>query len=292
MLASALPAWHSGGATTQREDVHTMMGPSHALSGAAAWLAGSLALEHFDHFHQTPAQLAVGTAMCAGGALLPDLDLSGRVTTDQGGATVAHTFGVVSLFVAECVEKFSLGIYDLTRTRHDPRRHNGHRTFTHTLPFNIGLGIGVFELCLHVGKWAVLGVLFVTFAMALRGLFEKWSHRAGWVIVTMCAIAGTAAAFATLPAGRGYPILGVALGVGGIVHLLGDMLTSHGCPIFWPLPLGRRMWRCIGLPDALAVEVGGGAEVFVWRTIFILIALAAGAGLLAPGLLNHYNINV
>ena len=81
------------------------MGPSHALSGAAAWLAGSLAVQHFAHFHQTPVQLAVGTAMCAGGALLPDLDLSGRVTTDEGGATVAHTFGVLSLFVAECVEK-------------------------------------------------------------------------------------------------------------------------------------------------------------------------------------------
>src|SRR5439155_262926 len=85
-------------------------------------------------------------------------DASGRVTTDQGGATVAHTFGVVSLFVAEVIEKVSLGIYDVTRMRNDPRRHNGHRTFTHTLPFNIGVGFGVFELCWHFGKWAVLSV--------------------------------------------------------------------------------------------------------------------------------------
>src|SRR6266702_5181085 len=188
------------------------MGPSHALSGAATWLAGSLALQHFAHFHQTPVQLAVGTAMCAGGALLPDLDLSGRVTTDEGGATVAHTFGVVSLFVAECVEKLSLGIYDLTRTRRDPRLRNGLRTFTHSLPFNVGVGFGVFELCWHFGKWAVLGVLFVTFAMALRGLFVTWAKRAGWVIVTLVALAGTAGAYLTLPAGRGYPVLGVALG--------------------------------------------------------------------------------
>src|SRR5947209_17911118 len=114
-----------------------MMGPSHALSGAAAWLAGSLALQHYAHFHQTPVQLAVGTAMCAGCALLPDLDLSGRVTTDQGGATVAHAFGVISLFVAECVEKGSLGIYDLTRTRRAPRLPNGPRPCTHTLPFYV-----------------------------------------------------------------------------------------------------------------------------------------------------------
>ncbi|OLB77271.1 MAG: metal-dependent hydrolase [Actinobacteria bacterium 13_2_20CM_2_71_6] len=269
-----------------------MMGPSHALSGAAAWLAGSLAVEHFAHFHQTPVQLAVGTAMCAGGALLPDLDLSGRVTTDQGGATVAHTFGVVSLFLAECVEKVSLGIYDLTRTRRDPRLRNGHRTFTHTLPFNIGVGFGVFELCWHYGKWAVLGVLFVTFAMALRGLFEKWARKAGWLIVTLVAGAATWGAYEVLPGNRGYPVLGVALGVGGIVHLLGDMITSHGCPILWPIPTGRRMWRNIGVPDAIAVTVGGKVEVIVLRTLFVLVSLAAGAGLFARPVLRRYNIEV
>ena len=84
------------------------MGPSHALSGAAAWLAGSWALSQFDHYHQTPLQVAVGTAVCAGGALLPDMDLSGKVTTDQGGATVAHTFGRASLFLAECLRVESI----------------------------------------------------------------------------------------------------------------------------------------------------------------------------------------
>ena len=52
-----------------------MMGSSHALSGAAAWLAGSWALEASGAINpQTPLELAVGTAVCAGGALLPDLD--------------------------------------------------------------------------------------------------------------------------------------------------------------------------------------------------------------------------
>ncbi len=173
-----------------------MLGPSHALSGAAVWLAGSLALEHFAHFHQNTAAIAIGTAICAGGALAPDLDMSGRVTRNRGGATVAHTFGVVSLFVAECVEKFSLGVYDLTKTRHDPHRHNGHRTFTHTLLFNLALGFGVFEACTHYGKTAVLITLFLAFAFALRGLFPGWSKRAGWIIVT------GAAAYATWWADR------------------------------------------------------------------------------------------
>jgi membrane-bound metal-dependent hydrolase YbcI (DUF457 family) len=265
-----------------------MMGPSHALSGAAAWLAGSLALAHFAHYHQTPAQIAVGTAMCAGGALLPDLDLSGRVCTDQGGATVAHTFGVVSLFVAEVVEKISLGIYDLTRTRRDPHLHNGHRTFTHTLPFTAGVGIGIFELCLHEGKWGVLGVLFVAFAMALRGLFPGWSKRSGWVVVTVAAAIATVAAHASLAGGRGYPMLGLAIGVGCVVHLLGDVLTSHGCPLLWPMPVGRRMWRCVRLPEPLAIRAGGLAERLVWRSVFFLVAAVAAAALVAPNLVHRY----
>jgi membrane-bound metal-dependent hydrolase YbcI (DUF457 family) len=265
-----------------------MMGPSHALSGAAAWLAGSFALSHFGHYHQTPALIAVGTAMCAGGALLPDLDMSGRVTRDEGGATVAHTFGVASLFLAEVIEKMSLGIYNLTRTRRDPHLHNGHRTFTHTLPFVAGTGVGIFELCLHYGKPAVLGVLFVTFAMALRGLFPKWSKRSGWVVVTVAAVCATVWASKTLADGRGYPILGLAIGAGTLVHLFGDMLTSHGCPVLWPIPLGRRMWRCVGLPEPLAMRAGGTAEVIVYRTIFFLVAAASAVALIAPDLVQRY----
>jgi membrane-bound metal-dependent hydrolase YbcI (DUF457 family) len=268
-----------------------MMGPSHALSGAAGWLAGSLALQHFAHLHQTPAQLAVGTVMCAGGALLPDLDMSGRVTANKGGATVARTFGVLSLFVAECVEKLSLGIYLLTKGRRDPDRDNGHRTFTHTLPFNIGVGVGMFQLCLHFGKPAVLSVLFVTFAMALRGLFEKWAERAGWLTVTLMAALATFVTYEVLPAGRGYPILGVAIGLGGLIHIIGDMLTRHGCPVLWPIPTGPgRMWRCIGLPDSMAVKVGGRTEVYVLRTAFWVVSFIAAGQLLYQPLLQRFNI--
>ena len=105
-----------------------MMGPSHALSGAATWLAGCWALDQFAGYEQSPLMIAVGTAVCAGGALFPDLDLSGKVTRNQGGATVARTFGVVSLFVAEVIEKISLGVYHATKLSKDPHRNNGHRT--------------------------------------------------------------------------------------------------------------------------------------------------------------------
>lgn len=259
-----------------------MLGPSHALSGAAAWLAASYTASEIVHYHQTPVQIAVGTAICAGGALIPDLDMSGRVLTDQGGATVAHTFGVVSLFAAECMEKLSLGIYDVTRTRRDPHRHNGHRTFTHTLVFNAALGYGVYEALTHWGKPAVLVTLFLCFAFALRGLLPGWEKRAGFMICTAAAAGITWWAAASLPAHHAYPLLGAAVGAGGVVHLLGDMLTSHGCPIFWPVPIAGKTWYDAGVPHATAVKVGGKVEVFVLRPLFFIAAVAAVVALCFP----------
>jgi membrane-bound metal-dependent hydrolase YbcI (DUF457 family) len=269
-----------------------MMGPSHALSGAAVWLAGSWALDRFAGYEQSPLAIAVGTAVCAGGALFPDLDMSGRVTRNKGGATIARTFGVASLFVAEVIEKLSLGVYHATRLSKDPDRENGHRTLTHTLPFTVLVGWGTTALCTAYGKWAVLGILFLMIGLALRGLFDEWAKRAGWVLVT--GVSGIAAYFTYLhlPGDRGYPMLGFAVGVGCLVHLLGDIITSAGVPILWPIPTGRRMWRMIGLPNGIAVKVGGAVEVYLLRGAFMVVSLLSATGLLAPSVLRRFNIDV
>lgn len=273
-----------------------MMGRSHALSGAATWLAGSWVMEQFfDYPPQSPLYLALGTAMCAGGALLPDLDLSGKVTTGQGGATVAHTFGPVSMFVSEVIEKVSLGIYTATRLKNDPKRDYGHRTFTHTLPFVILMGWGATFLCQRFGKWAVLPILFFMIGLALRGLFEQWAKRAGWVITTLVAGGASYYTFANLDSGRGYPLIGFAVGVGCFVHLMGDIITSAGVPILWPIPIGVkkiRMWRMIGVPNALSLEVGGKAEKYVWGTAFIVISFLAGSALAANEILRKVGIDL
>lgn len=263
-----------------------MMGPSHALSGAAVWLAGSLALDRFAGYDQSPMTVAVGTAVCAGAALFPDLDLSGRVTRNRGGATVARTFGVASLFVAEVIEKISLAIYSVTRTDADPRRTNGHRTLTHTVPFAALAGGGATALCTRYGKWAVIGILFFMIGLALRGLFDGWARRAGWVTVTLLSAAAAGFAFLYLPSDRGYPMIGLAVGVGCLVHVFGDLLTRHGAPILWPIPIRGRMWRMVGIPDRFAVRAGGKLEVIVLRGALTTVAALCATGLLAPALLS------
>lgn len=268
-----------------------MMGPSHALSGATAWLAGSWALDFFAGYEQSPLAVGVGATMCAGAALLPDLDLSGKVTKNQGGATVARTFGVVSLFVAEVVEKISLGIYTATKLSKDPVRKNGHRTFTHTLPFAALVGWGTTSLCAAYGKWAVVAIVFLMAGLALRGVFDEWAERAGWVIVTLCS--GVIAWFtaANLPGDRGYPMLGFAVAVGCVVHLWGDMITRAGVPILWPIPIKRRMWMMIGTPDKIAFRAGSKFETVVLRTIFVAISVLAIAGMFVPYLLHEFNLD-
>jgi membrane-bound metal-dependent hydrolase YbcI (DUF457 family) len=236
-----------------------VMGPTHATSGAVAWLAGGGLLTAAVGYSQSPAELAIYTAVCAGSALLPDLDVSGRVFRNRGGATAARVFGVVSLFLAECVEKLSLGIYQLTRSKKDPRRRNGHRTFTHTIVFSILIGALVSLLVHQFGKPVVLAVLFFTLGLAIRGLMAEWVKRHGWWVTTAGSAAVTVIAFAGLPT-DGYPLLGVAVGLGCLVHLLGDLITHHGCPVLWPIPIAGRRWYMVTLPGDLAVKAGGSFE--------------------------------
>jgi membrane-bound metal-dependent hydrolase YbcI (DUF457 family) len=266
-----------------------MMGPAHALSGAAVWLAGSWVAREYLDYPQSATTIAIGAAVCAGAALLPDLDLSGRVTANKGGAIVAHSFGIFSLFLAEVVEKISLGIYNVTKARHDPHRENGHRTFTHTLPFAVLMGGLATWLASEYGRWAVIGILFVMFGFALRGLFHNWAHRAGWLLITLISGGAAYGAYLLLPTvHRGYEMIGVAVGVGCLVHLLGDALTRAGVPIFWPLPTGgKRMWRMVGLPNAISIEAGGKVETRVLAVVFALITLVAGAGLLSPAVMER-----
>jgi len=99
------------------------------------------------------------------------------------------------------------------------------------------------------------------------------------LLVTAVAGWTTYLAYGHLSTGRGYPVLGLSIGAGCLVHLLGDVITKEGCPLFWPLPIAHRRWYDVGVPNAVAVKVGGAMEVIVLRTMFFLISLGAAAGL-------------
>ncbi|MEV8335596.1 metal-dependent hydrolase [Streptomyces niveus] len=241
------------------------MGPTHALSGVAVWMGGAAGLQSCGYPLPAP-ELAVGAAVCAGAALLPDID--------HPSSTVARTFGPVSTALSHLVDRVSTKVYNGTRTARETPRNSGHRTLTHTAVFAAGLGGLVSVACGLGGKPAAVTVLFVLLGLAIRGLLGTWARRRGWAATTLVTAAASAAAIGWLPGDRGYPVLGLAVAVGSFTHCLGDMITKQGCPLAWPLVhRGKRWWEFA--PSAgLRIRAGGDFEKVV---LVPLLALVAGS---------------
>ncbi|NHE69048.1 metal-dependent hydrolase [Rhodococcus sp. D-46] len=102
-----------------------VMGPTHAMSGAATGLAIAAVLPPEWGGPTSIPGAFIFAGITAGAALLPDLD--------SPQATIARSFGPLSQAVAHVVERISLAFHSLTSTKRDDNRENGHRTTTHTL---------------------------------------------------------------------------------------------------------------------------------------------------------------
>ncbi|MFI6430776.1 metal-dependent hydrolase [Rhodococcus oryzae] len=243
-----------------------VMGATHAVSGAVAGLLAAQVLPPEWGGPTSTAEVFTFAGVCAGAALLPDLD------TAQ--STVARSFGPVSQLVARAVDELSLWFYRLTRGKRDPKRRGGHRTLTHTALFAIALSAGISALVIEFGRPAIIGTLFVTLGLALRGLAGSWAARNGWIAVTLVAAALSAFTWTWYPDEVGSRALGVAVGLGCAVHCLGDAITKEGVPFLAPfLPWGRRRWWELRLPSMLSIRAGGTVEKVVLGPLLTLVAV-------------------
>ena len=164
-----------------------MMGPSHALSGAAAWLAGSWALDHFAGYAQSPLAVAVGTTVCAGrrAAARPRPVRQGH---PQPGRRDRRPYLRGVLAVRRRGDREGVARH-LHRDQAEPGpapRPTGTAPSPTPCRSPALVGWGTTALCAHYGKWAVVGIVFFMAGLALRGLFDEWAERAGWLIVTLC----------------------------------------------------------------------------------------------------------
>ncbi|GAA3193562.1 metal-dependent hydrolase [Actinocorallia longicatena] len=240
-----------------------MMGRTHALSGLALFTAGTYPL------HLPADQIAIGAVVCAGAAVLPDID--------HHGSNIARTFGPITRGFAWTIGKMS----------------GGHRNGTHSA-LGVGLvaalvflsssvytrdlitlqiGCGITAAMLVVG---VLIGLLPTKGKGRRAYKERWH---GFVSIIVCAMAATAIAVSCYRYGhqagaflvggilvlvlaaaiRPLAIKGIwddlapipiafvalwyhvdlsvmpyAIVIGVVIHIVGDMITLGGCPIGWP----------------------------------------------------------
>lgn len=254
-----------------------VMGPTHAMSGAAAWLAGAAPLAATLGHSMTGSELVVGAGVCAGAALLPDIDMP--------KSTVARSLGPVTIVLAHLVDALALGFYNLTRNTKDDRRSGGHRTLTHTALFAVLAGAGVSALCGWGGFWATIGTLFFTLSLAIRGLMADWAKEQGWLVVAAASAAVSYGVASELPH-QSYWWLGFAVTIGMLLHDLGDMITKQGCPLLAPLPHRGKSWWEFAPPGFLRIEAGGFAEYVLVLPAVTVTAVGAAAWAYDPDLVR------
>lgn len=249
-----------------------MMGKSHAISGAAAWIAlttttnYSVSASWIDlgvnpHASRWAyfATLVVGAFVTAGAALLPDIDHPSSTISRAGGAATRAVSGVASVV------------------------SGGHRHGLHSLLAVVGAML----LTQFAFDNAHPGVV-VAIVVALTALTVKVLKlgRKGRIAVVGAGLLCAASVFGQ-SFGVSFDWLPQAIGVGFLMHLVGDFMTTGGLPLVWPLsvkppqslhhvPVLSSIWKPNGymalpvLGDTGSVREGILASVMAAYTLVVL----------------------
>lgn len=213
-----------------------MQGYSHALTGAAGWLAltssaplpipeGSPVLPGVEVplgvnlLGASPEIALVGSIACAGAALVPDMD--------HRSGTIAYSLPPISQLACEGVETIS----------------GGHRHGTHSiigvLAFTLLAWLASFFTVEIEGRTVAIGsglIIVPLVAFAMKALRIRLGRR-GSVLntalgpwIASLGTAGLAVYFLDFQ----WTWLFLAVGLGAFIHCLGDALTIQGVPWLWP----------------------------------------------------------
>ena len=196
-----------------------VMGVNHATSGAAVWFAATAALPSFgtDLYPLGAAGVLAGAVVCAGAALLPD--------ADHHSATIAHSVPVLGKVVTGTIGDITGG-----------HRHGFHTILAGALVTVLAVLIGRFTTTVPglglvpIGP-AIATIPLVCFALKARGdVVKRWGT--AWALGLVSAVA----VLALSPDNHlWFP---VAVGLGFLTHIAGDLLTVEGVPFpTWPVQI-------------------------------------------------------
>jgi membrane-bound metal-dependent hydrolase YbcI (DUF457 family) len=225
-----------------------VIGRSHLLVGAAGALSvGQPLLALSTRRPLTNSELVAATVICAGAAMVPDLD--------HPMATVSRSLGPVTWFLSRVVSRLA----------------GGHRKGTHSLLFAVGLTVGLSALIRAVpGPVVPLCLAFFLSSLAVRTLTEADG--------AICAALSAAVATVIVMATRAdYGWLAPAIGLGLILHDVADVLTIEGVALFWPLSS-----KNVRLP--LVGTTGGGRERVVAGLCGLLACWLYASSVVIPAL--------
>jgi membrane-bound metal-dependent hydrolase YbcI (DUF457 family) len=245
-----------------------VLGVSHALSGAAIGLA---VVGLVPGIEQSAGSVVTFAAVCAGAALLPDLDHPSSMATRR--------FSVASWFASHVIRPLSRLVYDLTRGRRDTGR-GSHRGLTHTVVGAVLLGMALNLASARFGTPVLVGTLFVCLALAIKGLDAIVPGPPSLVI----AAGLTYLIEDFVPGGTAGTAgwLGTAVTLGMVVHSVGDAITESGAPLLWPLPIRQRTWYPVGSPRPLRFRTGGTVEAWLVAPV-LTVAVFLLAAFVVPG---------
>lgn len=240
-----------------------MLARSHALSGAAGWLAACAAAGPVAGIHPPLPAVTTGAVVAAAAALLPDID--------HPGSTVARSLGPLTRTIARVVSRLSDAVRDSTCGCCATTGTSGHRTLTHTLAFAAVVGVVVSAAGVWWGHLAAAVVVTASIGLVGLALLPRRRARAGVVVLMVYA----GAQVYTGGAGVDWWWLGAPAGWGVLTHSLGDAATHHGVPLWWPVSRRGCRWRRVGLPTWLRFRTGGGVETLV-SVLMVAAGVAAG----------------
>ncbi|MEU3452205.1 metal-dependent hydrolase [Micromonospora sp. NPDC006766] len=248
-----------------------MLGRTHAVSGAAGWLAGCAGLAAAG-CPPSGYAVAVGAVVAAGTALIPDID--------HPESTIAHTLGPVTQVTAEGVQALSGWLLGRS-CRHCAARppRGGHRGLTHTGVFAVLVGVLAGVAGWLAGPAGGLTVVWIGTGLAVRAVLPYRQRRRHVAFAVTVLVTAAAAAFAPAPVSWWW--VGVPAGWGTLAHTLGDGCTLSGVPLAWPWYVRGCRWTHLGIPHALRFSTGHTSERVVWWGL-VVCGLAC-AGYLAAG---------
>ncbi len=206
-----------------------MMGRSHAIAGAVSWVAFAAVAPEITGLvgGMGAAGIAAGSLIAAGMALWPDLD--------QKSSTASRALPPVTSVLSALLALIS----------------GGHRKGTHSL---LGLAVTLFGA--YALSWWTVTIGDVEFgpgpalaAIVVAGLaFDGLELGLPQVVTWLLSLATGGVVWMLLPHARVEPWtfarpswFVLAVGVGYLAHLVGDMLTARGVPLLWPFSWRARI---------------------------------------------------
>lgn len=252
------------------------MGMTHALSACALVLALIAFAPLFMEKVLGVWQISFVALLCLaliGGALMPDLD--------NTNSSANSALGFVGDGISAVMRATAPIVKNMVHTKYDKDLDNPHRSFYHTGVSAIlvgGLGASACAITGMTGKICAMVLAFigahVALSTLLKGSLKKAAGKSNKIIGALLplvfSLAVVAALWFTLPKTVPYWEIGVAFGLGWLVHILGDMCTTSGVPLLWPVPIRGKMWYDVRL---LKIKAGGAVENVLFIPLFTIIII-------------------